>query len=73
MTALLLLATVIAVTWLCFWVTDEEPTPPGKWCPFEIRDAGDDAAPPDPPAKRGWRSTAVVRGRSEGSWKRSGS
>ena len=75
MTALMLLATVVAVTWLCVWVMEETPTPPGKWCPFEISDADDEQAPtPDPRAGRGWRSgPGLVRDRSERPWKRSGS
>jgi len=74
-TGLLLLATVIAVTWLCLWATDEASAPSGKWCPFELKDGDDDKPPsPDPRERPRWRSNpAIVRGRSERPWTRSGS
>lgn len=65
MTSLLLLGTVILVTWLCFWATDEKPTPPGMWCPFEIKDEypseAEPTAPGDAPARVGRRAAPIVR------------
>ncbi len=76
MTSLLLLGTVILVTWLCFWATDEKPTPPGMWCPFEIKDeypgeAEGSPAPGDAPVRPG-RRAAVAAPPSERPWARRG-
>ena len=64
MTGLLLLLTIIAVTWLAAWSGREDGQ--GGWSPFDMRDQ----APPAPrPASKRARAMATP---CERPWKRSG-
>jgi hypothetical protein len=68
MTGLLLLLTIIAVTWLAAWSGREDGQ--GGWSPFDMREPTPPAPPPAPaPARRRARASVPPRERP---WKRSG-
>ncbi|HJS86756.1 MAG TPA: hypothetical protein VJ779_14965 [Acetobacteraceae bacterium] len=67
MTGLLLLLTIIAVTWLCVWSARADG--PAKWSPFDIREH-QQSTPSPAAAPKNARAAAAPRERQ---WKRSGS
>lgn len=75
MTSILLLITCVVVTWLCFWVNDQDNGRQRRWSPFDIRDASPDPAPapqdaPGSAVVRSPRSQPIRNHASERPWKR---